>query len=80
MTTHVRKVVGSNPGAVYWVNIFFDLLSELYCLLEKTKNKRKRGRSWPILKKNIIREENSARVDQMVRFFIFQLNVYQLGR
>ena len=23
--THVRKVMGSNPGAVYWMNIFSHL-------------------------------------------------------
>ena len=25
-----------------------DLLKKLYCLVEKTENKRKRGRGWPI--------------------------------
>ena len=29
---------------------FFDLLQKLYCLFEKTKNKRKRGWGWPIFK------------------------------
>ena len=33
------KVVGSNPGAVYWMDIFhIDLLKKLF---EKTENKRK---------------------------------------
>ena len=39
------KVVGSNPGAVYWMDMTFfhiDLLRELHCLLEKTKNKQKK--------------------------------------
>ena len=36
--THVWKVVGSNPGEVYWVDIFhIDLLQKLYCLFEKTE-------------------------------------------
>ena len=51
MTTHY-KVVGSNPGAVYWVDIFhIDFLLKLYwCLFEKAKNKRKRGRVCPFKK------------------------------
>ena len=51
MTTHC-KVVGSNPGAVYWVDIFhIDFLLKLYwCLFEKAKNKRKRGRVCPFKK------------------------------
>ena len=52
MTTHVREVMGSNPRAVYWMDIFrIDLLKELSCLLEKTENKRIRGRGWPIFSK-----------------------------
>ena len=38
---------GSNPGAVYWMDLTFfhiDLLKKMYCLFEKTENKRKRGR------------------------------------
>ena len=32
------KVMGSNPGATYWMDIFhIDLLQKLYCLLENTK-------------------------------------------
>ena len=51
MTTHIRKVVGSDPGAVYWMDIFhIHLFLKLYCLFEKTENKRKRGRGWPIKK------------------------------
>ena len=36
------------------IDIFYiDLLYKLYgCLFEKTENKRKRGRGWPIFKKN----------------------------
>ena len=36
----VWKVVGSSPGAIYWMDITFyhiDLLWKLYCLFEKTK-------------------------------------------
>ena len=47
------KVVGSNPGVIYWMDMtFFTLIccKRLYCLLEKTKNKRKSG---PLFKKRI---------------------------
>ena len=47
--------MGSNPGAVYWMDMTFfhiDLLQELHCLFEKTKNKVKRVRAWPIKKRD----------------------------
>ena len=48
-TIHVREVVGLNPGAVFWMDIFnIDLSQNLYCLSEKSENKRKRGRGLPI--------------------------------
>ena len=43
--------MGSNPGALYWMDLtFFHIywLYKLYCLFEKTENKLKRGRGWPI--------------------------------
>ena len=46
-----REVVGLNPGAIYWMELIFfniNLLQKLYCLFEKTQNKQKRGRGWPI--------------------------------
>ena len=50
--------MGLNLGSIFWMDITYfhiDLLLELYCLFEKTENKRKRGWGWPIfLKKNII--------------------------
>ena len=47
--TRVQEVVGSNPGAVYWMDIFhIHLLLKLYCLLEKDQEKTKRGRGWSI--------------------------------
>ena len=47
--THNQKVMSSNPGVGYWMDIFhIILLKNMYCLLEKTKSKRKRGRGWPI--------------------------------
>ena len=50
--THVQKVVGLNPSAIYWIDIFhIDWLQKLYCLFEKTENKLKRGRGRPIFKK-----------------------------
>ena len=39
---HVPKVVGSNPGALYWMDMtFFTLIccKKLYCLSEKTEFK-----------------------------------------
>ena len=46
------SVVGSTPGAVYWMDnwTFFhiDLLLKLYFLFEKIENKQKRGWGWPI--------------------------------
>ena len=37
-TTHIQEVMGSNPGAVHWKDIFhIDLLSKLYCLLKKDR-------------------------------------------
>ena len=40
-----------------WVRILdifhIELLLKLYCLFEKTKNKQKRGRYWPIFKKQL---------------------------
>ena len=52
VTTHVQKVVGLNPSAVYWMDnwTFFhiDLLLKLYFLLQKIENKQKRGWGWPI--------------------------------
>ena len=40
--TPILKVMGSNPGTVYWMDIFLKyLLQKLYCLFEKTENKRK---------------------------------------
>ena len=53
--THVPKVVGSNPGAGYWMDMTFFTL--IYCgncivCLRKTENKQKRGRVWPIFKKS----------------------------
>ena len=49
--THVPKVVGSNPGTVYWMAIFSQHIFVLKLIFfEKTENKRKRGRDCPILK------------------------------
>ena len=46
--THVLKVVGLNPSAVYWMDIFnIDLLKRLYCLCEKTVNNEKEARVGP---------------------------------
>ena len=38
-TTHVRKVVGLNPGAVYWMDESFShlFIVKLYCLFVKTE-------------------------------------------
>ena len=54
--THVWKVVGLNPGAIYYMDIwtFFHiyLMQKLYCLFEKTKNKQKEARDGPFKKNN----------------------------
>ena len=53
--THVPKVVGSNPSTGYWMAMtFFTLICCKNCIvcMKKTENKRKRGRVWPILKKD----------------------------
>ena len=51
--TRDGEVVVSNPGTMYWMDIFcIDLLQKLYCLFEKTKNKGKRGRVGPFLKES----------------------------
>ena len=49
---HVLKALGSNPSAVYWMDIFhINLLQNcIDVCLKKTENKRKRGRGWPIKK------------------------------
>ena len=46
------KVVGSNPGTGYWMDIFSQLsvVRIVMCVFEKDENKRKRGRGWPIKK------------------------------
>ena len=31
-----------------WTFFYFELLQKLYCLFEKTENKRKRGQGWSI--------------------------------
>ena len=51
----VLKVMGLNSSAVYCMDIFSHLfVVKLYwSLFEKTENKRKRGRGWPINKKTI---------------------------
>ena len=55
-TTHVWQVMGSNPSTIYRMDITFfriDLLLNLYCLLEKTEYKPKRGRGGHSFKKTI---------------------------
>ena len=44
----IPEVRGSNPviGKIYWTFVYCQLC------IEKTKNKEKRGRKWPIFKKN----------------------------
>ena len=50
---HVPKVVGSNPGTVNWMDIFSHIfvVKIVMILFEKTENKQKRSRGWPIFKK-----------------------------
>ena len=52
---YVLKVVDSNPGAIYWMDIFhINFLQNCIdvCLI-KTENKRKRGRGCPIFLKKV---------------------------
>ena len=53
METHDLKVVGSNPSAVYWMDIFshYFLKNCIDVCLKMTENKRKRGRRRPIFLK-----------------------------
>ena len=49
----LQKVVGSNPSVVYWMDIFshWFVVEKLYCLFEKTENKRKKRPGLAHLKK-----------------------------
>ena len=51
-TTHVGEVVGLNPGAINWIDIFSHWFAEkIFCLFEETENKRKRSWGLPIFLK-----------------------------
>ena len=53
---HVRKVVGLNPSAVYWMDMtFFHMFccKKLYCMFEKTENKQKEAGMAHFLKKEV---------------------------
>ena len=45
--------LGSNPGAVYWMYIYFShiFVVRIVMFVRKDENKRKRGRGWPIFLK-----------------------------
>ena len=45
--------MGSNPGTVNWMDIFSHIfvVKIVMILFEKTENKQKRSRGWPIFKK-----------------------------
>ena len=48
-----RRLMGSNPDAVYWRETTFfhtDLLYKLYCLFKKIINKQKEAGIGPLLK------------------------------
>ena len=62
---------GFKPGTVYCIDFFQHICSKnLQCLFEKTKNKRKRGRGWPILKKIM---EHFRESQSTPNFFILKL-------
>ena len=66
--TQVQEVVGLNPNTLYLMDMTFfhiDLLLALYCLFEKTKNKRKRDRGWSIFKLKIL---ESGQVQKSILF------------
>ena len=51
VTTHVRKVVGSNPSAIYWMDIFhIDLLKNYIVCLKRPKINKKEAGVGPFLK------------------------------
>ena len=49
--THVLKFVGSNPSTVYWIDIFPQIFVANIVMFLKIRNRWKRGRGWPILKR-----------------------------
>ena len=50
--TRVPKVVGQNPSAVYWMDIFkFIFVVKLKCLFEKTKINKKEAGDAPFTQK-----------------------------
>ena len=57
MTTHVQKVVGSNPGAVNWMDIwtFFTLICCETCIagLKRPEINKKEAGVGPFLKKDM---------------------------
>ena len=49
--THVREVVGSNPSAIYWMDIFhIDLLKNYIVCLKRPKINKKEAGVGPFLK------------------------------
>ena len=76
-SAHVQEVIGSNPGAIYWMDIFhIDLLSKLYCLFETTKNKRKRGH----LLKNTKRNDKFQRITLNEIYSIVESTSFEGGK
>ena len=65
MTTHVRKVVGSNLSTIYWI----DLQQKLYCLFEKTEINEKEAGVGHLKKKTVYTLLNLRSVQLMSPFY-----------
>ena len=70
---YVLKVVGSNPGAVNWMEMTFLTLiccKILYCLFEKTENKRKGAGVGPFKKVFITQCDTIGRLSSFILMMI----------
>ena len=66
---HIREVISSNPSTRYWMDKLITLICcKIVLMFEKTENKLKRGRGWPIY----LKKKNGWRQWlQITRFFRF---------
>ena len=70
--TQILKALSSNPSTVNWMELF-TLICRKICnvCLKKTKNKRNRGRGWPIKKHK--KKQNKAGFDHYLKRFNYWL-------
>ena len=77
--THVPKVVGSNPGTVYWVDIFHIYLLLKNCddvCYKKPKINDTRGRGWPIFLKKLMQRYVGPKVFGSKTFPSFNVSTF----